>query len=75
MGKLNPVKFSQIMQDMTKYLDFIHTERSTGAEKTQKTYRKSLPDDAIRSIMGLAIPPKWTVNLLATRSLGIKKIE
>jgi hypothetical protein len=24
-----------------------------------------LPDDEIRSIMGRAIPPEWTVNLLA----------
>jgi hypothetical protein len=24
-----------------------------------------LPEDEIRSIMGLAIPPEWTVNLLA----------
>jgi hypothetical protein len=35
------------------------------ADKTQKAYGKSLPDDQIRSIMGRAIPPEWTVNLLA----------
>jgi hypothetical protein len=30
-----------------------------------KAYGKSLPEDEIRSIMGRAIPPEWTVNLLA----------
>jgi hypothetical protein len=34
-------------------------------DKTKKSYGKSLPDDEIRSIMGRAIPPEWTVNLLA----------
>jgi hypothetical protein len=34
-------------------------------DKTKKAYGKSLPDDEIRSIMGRAIPPEWTVNLLA----------
>jgi hypothetical protein len=32
------------------------------ADKTQKAYGKSLPDDEIRSIMGQAIPPEWAVN-------------
>jgi hypothetical protein len=27
--------------------------------------KNSLPDDKSRLIMGHAIPPKWTVNLLA----------
>jgi hypothetical protein len=35
------------------------------SDKTIKAYGKSLPEDDIRSIMGLAIPPEWTVNLLA----------
>jgi hypothetical protein len=52
MGKLNPEKFSQRLQDMNKYLDYIPIERSTRADKTRKAYRKSLPDDEIRSIMG-----------------------
>jgi hypothetical protein len=28
-------------------------------------YGQSFPDDEIRSIMGRAIPPEWTVNLLS----------
>jgi hypothetical protein len=28
-------------------------------------YGQSLPDDEIRSIVGRAIPPEWTVNMLA----------
>jgi hypothetical protein len=47
-----------------KYLDYIPIERATVADKTQKAYGKSLPDDEIRS-MGRAIPPEWTVNILA----------
>jgi hypothetical protein len=30
MGKLNPEKFSQILQEMNRYLDFIPMERSAG---------------------------------------------
>jgi hypothetical protein len=30
-----------------------------------KAYSKALSDDEIRSIIGRAIPPEWTVNLLA----------
>jgi hypothetical protein len=59
MGKLNPEKISQRLQDLNKYVDYIPIER------TQKAYGKSLPDDEIRSLMGQAIPPEWTVNLLA----------
>jgi hypothetical protein len=65
MGKLNPEKFSQRLQDLNKYLDYITIERTKMADKTQKEYGKSLQDDEIRSIMGQAIPPEWTVNLLA----------
>jgi hypothetical protein len=64
MGKLNPEKFSQRLQDPKKYLYNIPIERKTTEDKTQKAYGKSLPDDIIRSIMGQAIPPEWTVNLL-----------
>jgi hypothetical protein len=53
MGKPNPDKFSQILQDIKKYLDFIPIEKSTGAENPQKAYGNSLPDDEIISIMGL----------------------
>jgi hypothetical protein len=52
MGKLNLKKISKRLQDMNKYLDYIPIERSTGVDKTQKAYGKSLPDDEIRSIMG-----------------------
>jgi hypothetical protein len=35
------------------------------ADKTIKAYGNSLPEDEIRSIIGRAIPPEWTVKLLA----------
>jgi hypothetical protein len=64
-GKLTPEKFSQRLQDLNKYLYYIPIERTTITDKTKKAYGKSLPEDEIRSIMGRAIPPEWTVNLLA----------
>jgi hypothetical protein len=65
MGKLNPEKFSQRLQDPNRYLDFIHIEKTTESLNMTKAYGKSLPEDEISSIMGRAIPPAWTVNLLA----------
>jgi hypothetical protein len=65
MGRLNPEKFSQRFQDLNKYLEYIPIERTKMTDKTQKAYGKSLQDDEIRSIMGRAVPPEWTVNLLA----------
>jgi hypothetical protein len=65
MGKLNPKKFSQRLQDLNKYLYYIPFERTTLSAKTKNAYGKSLPEDEIRSIMGRAIPPEWTVSLLA----------
>jgi hypothetical protein len=65
MGKLNPERFSQRLQDLNKYLDCIPIERTTLTDKTKKVYGKSLPENEIRSIMGRAIPPEWKVNLLA----------
>jgi hypothetical protein len=65
MGKLNPEKFSQRLQDLNRYLDFIPIEKKSGSIKVTKAYGKSLPQDEIRSIMGRDIPPEWTVNLLA----------
>jgi hypothetical protein len=65
MGKLNPEKFSQILQDLNKDLHYIPIERTTLSDKTIKAYGKSLPEDEISSIMGREIPPEWTVNLLA----------
>jgi hypothetical protein len=69
MGKLNPEKFSQRLQDLNKYLDYIPIERTTPIDRTKKAYGNSLPEDEIRSIIGQAIPPEWTLNLL---SLGKK---
>jgi hypothetical protein len=63
MGKLNTEKFSQRLQDLNKYLDYIPIERTTLTDKTKKAYGKTLPEDESRSIMGRAIPPEWTVNL------------
>jgi hypothetical protein len=65
MGKLNPEKFSQRLQDLNKYLDYIPIERTTLSDKTIKAYGKSFLEDEIRSIMGRANPPEWTVSLLA----------
>jgi hypothetical protein len=65
MGKLNPERFSQRLQDINKYLDYIPIERTTMVDKTQKAYGKSLPVYESRSIMGRVIPPEWTVNRLA----------
>jgi hypothetical protein len=65
MGKLNPEKFSQRLQDLNKYLDYIPIERTPLSDKTIKAYGKSLPADESRSIMGRGIPPEWTANLLA----------
>jgi hypothetical protein len=64
MGKLNPEKFSQILQDLNRNLDFIPIGKRD-SKKITKAYGKSLPEDEIRSIMGRAIPPECTVNLLA----------
>jgi hypothetical protein len=65
MGKLNPEKFSQRLQDLNRYLDLIPIEKTSDSLKITKAYGKSLPEDEIRSIMGRAVPPEWTVNLLA----------
>jgi hypothetical protein len=65
MGKINPEKFSQRLQDLNRYLDFIPIEKTSDSNKITKAYGKSLPEDEIRSIIGRAIPPDWTVNLLA----------
>jgi hypothetical protein len=40
-------------------------KKTSDSNKVTKAYGKSLPEDEIRSIMGRAIPPEWTVNLLA----------
>jgi hypothetical protein len=56
MGKLNPEN---------RYLEFIPIEKTSDNNKITNAYEKSLPEDEIRSIMGRAIPPEWTVNLLA----------
>jgi hypothetical protein len=65
MGKLNPEKFSKRLQDLNRYLDLIPIEKTSDSLKVTKSYGKSLPEYEIRSIMVRAIPPEWTVNLLA----------
>jgi ribosomal protein L15 len=65
MGRLNLDKFSQRLQDLNKYLDYIPIEKISDSNKITKSYGKSLPEDELRSIMGRAIPPEWTVNLLS----------
>jgi hypothetical protein len=52
MGKLNPEKFSQRLQDLNRYLDFIPNEKTSDNNKIIKAYGKSLPENEIRSIMG-----------------------
>jgi hypothetical protein len=58
MGKLNPEKFSQRLQDLNRYLDLIPIEKTSDSLKITKAYGKYLPEDEIRSIMGRAIPPE-----------------
>jgi hypothetical protein len=65
MGRLNPEKFSQRLQDLNRNLDFIPIEKTSDSLKVTKAYGKSLPEDELRFIMGRAIPPEWTVNLLS----------
>jgi hypothetical protein len=65
MGKFNPEKFSQRLQDLNKYLDNIPLKKITVSDKTIKAYGKSFPEDEIRSIMGQEIPPESTVILFA----------
>jgi hypothetical protein len=43
MGKLNPEKFSQRLQDLNSYLDYIPIEKTSGSDKKVKAYGKSLP--------------------------------
>jgi hypothetical protein len=52
IGKLNPEKFSQILQDLNRYLDLIPIEKTNDKDKIIKAYGKPLPEDEIRSIMG-----------------------
>jgi hypothetical protein len=72
MGRINPEKFSQRLQDLNRYLDFIPIDKTSENQKITRAYGKSLPEDEIRSIMGRAIPPEWKVNLSA---LGKKTLE
>jgi hypothetical protein len=65
MGKLNPEKFSQRLQDLNRYLDCIPIEKTSDKDKIVKAYGKSFTENEIKSIMGREIPPEWTVNLLA----------
>jgi hypothetical protein len=62
MGKLNPEKFIQRLEEMNKYVDYIPIEKNN---PKRMAYGQALPDYQIRSIMGRAIPPEWTVDLLS----------
>jgi hypothetical protein len=63
--KLNPENFSKRLQDLNRYLDFISIEKTSDNLKITKGDGMSLPEDEIKSIMGRAIPPEWTVSLVA----------
>jgi hypothetical protein len=65
MARLNPEKFSQRLQYRNRYSDYIPIEKTSDSNKVTKGYGKSLPEDELRSIMGRAIPPELTVNLLS----------
>jgi hypothetical protein len=43
MGRLNPEKFSQRLQDRNRYLDFIPIERISDSLRVTKAYGKYLP--------------------------------
>jgi hypothetical protein len=62
MGKLNPEKFSQRLEEMNNYVDYIPIEKSN---PKRMAYGQALLDDKIRSIMGRYIPLEWTVNMLS----------
>jgi hypothetical protein len=56
MGRLNTEKFSQRLQDLNSYLDYIPIEKTSDINMVTKAYGKSLPEDELRSIMGHATP-------------------
>jgi hypothetical protein len=62
MGKLNPEKFSQRLEEMNKCFDYIPIEKTNSK---RISYVQALPDDDIIFIMGRATPLEWTVNMLA----------
>jgi hypothetical protein len=43
MGKLNQEKFSQRLQDLNRYLDYIPIEKTSEKDNIIKAYGKSLP--------------------------------
>jgi uncharacterized membrane protein YgcG len=48
-----------------KLIRILFLLKKSDSNKITKAYGKSLPEDEIRSIMGRAIPPEWTVHSLA----------
>jgi hypothetical protein len=48
MGKLNPDKFSQILEKVNKYLEYTPIEKRN---PKRMAYGQALPDDEIRSII------------------------
>jgi hypothetical protein len=63
MGKLNPEKFSQTLQDLNKYLYYIPIERTTLSDNTKKAYGKSLLIPQIRPARKCSISPWEMIHL------------
>jgi hypothetical protein len=74
MGKLNPETFSERLQDLNRYLDYIPIEKTSDKDKIIKAYEKSFPEDEIRSIMGRVIPPEWKICWHLEKNLGDSRI-
>jgi hypothetical protein len=55
MGKLNPEKFSQRLQELNRYLDSIPIEKTSDNQKMTKAYGKSLPEDEQSHLNGQSI--------------------
>jgi hypothetical protein len=51
MGRLNPEKFSQRLQDLNRYLIYIPIDKTSDSNKVTKAYGKSLPEDELGSII------------------------
>jgi hypothetical protein len=74
MGKLTQKSSFKDCKTSTSIWITSQLKKTTWSDKTIKAYGKSLPEDEIRSIMGRAIPPEWTVNFVGTwkRTLEIQ---
>jgi hypothetical protein len=75
MGRLNPEKFSQRLQYLNRYLDYIPIEKTSDSNKVTKGYGNSLPEDELRSIMGRATPLNGlSICYPLAKSLGSSEI-